>query len=214
MNDTTNKLTLANKITTCRILLIPVFVWLTLDYIRDYQRGLEVEWERGLACVVFALATISDAVDGYIARRYNQKTVLGSFLDPLADKMLLVSAMILLSVRFKDGTPFSQLPLWFPVLVVSRDLILLAGTMLIHMFTGKMVVRPRLVGKCATFFQMITLGWVLLKIDQPSYLWPLYVAGFFTLVSGIWYVFDGVKQLNAAEEKTKEAAPVRPPSIP
>ncbi len=201
MNDTTNKLTLANKITTCRILLIPVFVWLTLDYIRDYQRGLEAEWERGLACVVFALATVSDAVDGYIARRYKQKTELGTFLDPLADKMLLVSAMILLSVRFKDGTPFALLPLWFPVLVVSRDMILLVGTVLIHMLTGRVTARPRVVGKCATFFQMITLGWVLLKIEKPSYEWPLYAAGLFTLVSGVWYVFDGVRQLNAAEKK-------------
>jgi cardiolipin synthase (CMP-forming) len=201
MNDTSNKLTLANRITVCRILLIPVFVWLTLDYIRDHQRGVAAEWERALACLVFALATISDAVDGYIARRYNQKTELGTFLDPLADKTLLVSALILLSVRFKDGSPFAQLPLWFPVLVVSRDLILLAGTMLIHMLTGKVTARPRVVGKCATFFQMITLGWVLLKLEQPSYHWALYAAGFFTLVSGIWYVFDGVKQLNTVEKK-------------
>jgi len=201
MNDTTNKLTLANKITICRILLIPVFIWLTLDYIRDYQRGHAAEWERILACVVFALATISDAVDGYIARRYKQKTELGSFLDPLADKTLLVTALILLSIRFEDGSPFAPLPLWFPVLVVSRDLILLAGTMLIHMLTGKVTARPRLVGKCATFFQMITLGWVLLKVDTPSHHWALYAAGFFTLVSGVWYVFDGVKQLNASEKK-------------
>jgi cardiolipin synthase (CMP-forming) len=200
-------MTLANKITIFRILMIPVFIWVTLDYIRDHQRGLAAEWERGLACLVFALAAISDAVDGYIARRYKQKTELGSFLDPLADKALLVSALILLSVRFKDGTPFAQLPLWFPVLVVSRDLILLAGTILIHMLTGKMSVRPRIVGKCATFFQMITLGWVLLKIEQPSYLWPLYAAGLCTLVSGLWYVFDGVKQLSAAEEKPKSSNP-------
>lgn len=201
MNDTTNKLTLANKITVCRILLIPVFVWLTLDYIRDYQRDEAMEWERALACLVFALATISDAVDGYIARRYKQKTELGSFLDPLADKTLLVSALILLSVRFKDGSPFAQLPLWFPVLVVSRDLILLAGTVLIHMLAGKVTARPRIVGKCATFFQMVTLGWVLLKVDKPSHEWALYAAGFFTLVSGVWYVFDGAKQLNTVEKR-------------
>jgi CDP-diacylglycerol--glycerol-3-phosphate 3-phosphatidyltransferase len=201
MNDTTTKLTLANKITILRILLIPLFVWLTLDYIRDHQRGEIKEWQRILACSVFALAAVSDAVDGYIARRFHQKTVLGSFLDPLADKTLLVSALILLSIRFKDGSPFQLLPLWLPVLVISRDLILLAGSMLIHMLAGKVTARPRIVGKCATFFQMITLGWVLLKIDKPSFEWPLYAAGFFTLVSGIWYVFDGVKQLAAADTK-------------
>jgi len=194
-------MTLANKITIFRILLIPVFVWLMLDYIRDYQKGETKEWERALAYVVFATAAVSDAVDGYIARRYRQKSELGSFLDPLADKALLVSALILLSVRFKDGTPFPQLPLWFPVLVVSRDLMLLAGCVLIHMLAGRVIARPRIVGKCATFFQMIAFGWVLLKVERPSYLWPLYAAGFFTLVSGIWYLFDGVKQLSVHEQK-------------
>ena len=194
-------MTLPNKITIARILLIPVFVWLTLDYIRDYQKEQELEGQRVLACAVFAIAAISDAVDGYIARRYHQKSELGTFLDPLADKALLVSALILLSIRFKDGTPFDQLPLWFPVLVVSRDLMLLGGTVLIHMLAGRVTARPRIVGKCATFFQMIVLGWVLLKVEHPSYEWPLYAAGFFTLVSGIWYIFDGMKQLGAHEQK-------------
>jgi CDP-diacylglycerol--glycerol-3-phosphate 3-phosphatidyltransferase len=194
-------MTFANKITIFRILLIPVFVVLMLDYIRDHQKGQAQEWERMLACAIFAVAAISDAVDGYIARRYRQKSELGLFLDPLADKALLVSALILLSVRFKDGSPFDQLPLWFPVLVISRDLILLTGVVLIHMLVGRVTARPRLVGKCSTFFQMITLGWVLLKIEQPSYAWSLYVAGFFTLISGIWYLLDGVKQLNVHEAK-------------
>jgi len=194
-------MTTANRITIFRILLIPVFVLLLLDYIRDFRKGDGKEWERIVACALFAVAAISDGVDGYIARRYHQKSELGAFLDPLADKALLVSAMILLSVRFKDGSPFDLLPLWFPVLVISRDLMLLGGTVLIHMLAGKMTPRPRLVGKCATFFQMITLGWVLLKIERPPYQWPLYASGFFTLVSGIWYIFDGVKQLNAHEAK-------------
>jgi CDP-diacylglycerol--glycerol-3-phosphate 3-phosphatidyltransferase len=192
-------MTTANKITIFRILLIPLFIWLTLDYIRNFQRDQTREWERILACLIFATAAISDGVDGYIARRYKQKSELGAFLDPLADKALLVSAMILLSVRFKDGTPFALLPLWFPILVISRDLILLTGTILIHMLAGKLTPRPRIVGKCATFFQMITLGWVLLKIEWPPYEWPLYAAGFFTLISGIWYIFDGVKHLGAHE---------------
>ncbi len=181
--------------------MIPVFVWLTLDYIRDHQRGLSVEWERQLACSVFILASVSDAVDGYIARRYKQKTELGTYLDPLADKLLLVSAMVLLSIRFKDGSPFDQLPLWFPMLVISRDVIILAGLVLIHMLAGHVTVRPRLAGKCASFFQMVALSWVLLKIEHPSYEWPLYAAGFFTFVSAIWYIFDGVNQLSAHEEK-------------
>src|SRR6266436_7229906 len=131
-------MTLPNKITIARILLIPLFVWLALDYIRDYQKDQEHEWERVLAFTVFAVAAISDGVDGYIARRYHQKSELGAFLDPLADKALLVSAMILLSIRFKDGSPFNQLPLWFPILVVSRVVIVFVGVVLIHMLAGKM----------------------------------------------------------------------------
>jgi CDP-diacylglycerol--glycerol-3-phosphate 3-phosphatidyltransferase len=194
-------MTTANKITILRILMVPVFVWLTLDYIRDHQRGIAAEWERHLACALFVLAAVSDAVDGYIARRFKQKTELGTFLDPLADKLLLVSALLLLSVRYKDGSPFAMLPLWFPMLVVSRDVILLVGSVLIHMLAGQVAVRPRFVGKCSSFFQMIVLAWVLFKIDQPSYHWPLYAAGVFTLISAIWYIFDGVKQLNAHEPK-------------
>ncbi len=198
-------MTLANKITIFRILLIPLFVWLMLDYIRDYNRGGIKEWERGVACAIFATAAVFDAVDGYIARRYHQKTELGTFLDPLADKALLVSALVLLSVRFKLGTPFDQLPLWFPVLVISRDLILLGGTVLIHMLTGRVTARPRLVGKCATFFQMLTLGWVMLRFEPPTHDWPLYAAAFFTFVSGAWYIYDGVKQLNLHEQKKTES---------
>ena len=193
-------MTTANKITLFRILLIPIFVLITLDYIRDFRRGDAEDWQRWVACTIFAIAVVSDAVDGFIARRYNQKTELGAFLDPLADKTLLVSALILLSVHFRES-PFQRLPLWFPVLVISRDLMLLGGTVLIHMLAGKMSPRPRIVGKCATLFQMITLGWVLLKIEHPSFRWPLDAAGVFTLVSGIWYTFDGVKQLGAHEQK-------------
>jgi CDP-diacylglycerol--glycerol-3-phosphate 3-phosphatidyltransferase len=192
-------MTLANKITISRILLIPVFVWLTLDYIRDSQRGEGREWQRWLACGVFAVAAVSDALDGYIARRYKQKTELGTYLDPLADKTLLVSALVLLSVRFKDKSPFDLLPLWLPVLVISRDLIILGGIILIHIITGHAKAQPRLVGKAATVFQMITLGWILLQIQHPSFRWPLYFAGLCTFISGIWYIYDGIKQLNTHE---------------
>jgi len=193
-------MTTANKITICRILLIPVFIWLTLDYIRDSQRGEGLELQRWLACGVFALASITDAVDGYIARRYKQKTELGTYLDPLADKLLLVSALVLLSVRFKQESPFELLPLWFPVLVISRDLIILGGFILIHIITGHSKATPRLIGKAATLCQMITLGWVLLQIHHPPVKWPLYAAGFCTFISGIWYILDGIKQLNAHEQ--------------
>ncbi|MCX7915008.1 MAG: CDP-diacylglycerol--glycerol-3-phosphate 3-phosphatidyltransferase, partial [Verrucomicrobiae bacterium] len=131
---------------------------------------------------------------------YNQRTELGTWLDPLADKALLISALVILSID--HGGAFEQLPLWFPILVISRDVILLSGTMLLHFFTGHVTVRPRWVGKCATFFQMLTLGWVLLQIQQPPFHWPMLAAGIFTFASGIWYIYDGVRQLTAHESKT------------
>jgi len=199
MTTSTQHLTLANKITIGRILLIPLFVLVCIDYIRSCGHGHPQEWERVLACTIFALAAVSDGVDGYIARRYHQKSELGTFLDPLADKALLVSALILLSRD--NGDAFEQLPLWFPVLVISRDAILLAGTVLIHILVGQARSHPRMVGKFATFFQMVTLGWVLLKIEHPPFNWPMITAGVFTFISGVWYIFDGVKQLSVSEPK-------------
>jgi cardiolipin synthase (CMP-forming) len=199
MTAPTQNLTVANKITLGRILLIPLFVLVSIDYVRSCRHGDPREWERIMACGIFALAAISDGVDGYIARRYHQKSELGTFLDPLADKALLVSALILLS--HDNGAAFEQLPLWFPVLVISRDAILLTGTVLIHILVGHARSHPRIVGKCATFFQMITLGWVLLKIEHPPFNWPMITAGVFTFISGVWYIFDGIKQLNTPEPK-------------
>jgi CDP-diacylglycerol--glycerol-3-phosphate 3-phosphatidyltransferase len=191
-------MTLANKITILRILMIPVFVFLLIQYVRDYQRGTPVEWMRYAAVGVFVLAAVSDGVDGFIARRFNQKSVLGAYLDPIADKALLISALVMLS---RDhGEAFAQLPLWFPVLVISRDAILVVGTVLIYIVTQNMKVHPRMVGKAATLFQMITLGWVMLKIQQPPHQWFLYAAGICTFVSGAWYFYDGVKLLNVASQ--------------
>jgi CDP-diacylglycerol--glycerol-3-phosphate 3-phosphatidyltransferase len=189
-------MTLANKITLFRILLIPVFVFLVIQYVTDFERGHPEEWMRYTAVGIFILAAVSDGVDGFIARRFNQKSVLGAYLDPIADKALLISALVMLS---RDhGEAFEQLPLWFPVLVISRDLILLVGTVLIYMLTGTMKVRPRLVGKAATVFQMITLGWMLLKVSQPSHEWFLFAAGICTFLSGVLYFYDGVMQINSS----------------
>src|SRR5437870_5352858 len=90
-------MTLANKITILRILMIPMFVLVTLDYVKDFQKGEAHDWQYCLAFAIFAIAAVSDALDGYIARRYQQKTELGTLLDPMADKALLLSALILLS---------------------------------------------------------------------------------------------------------------------
>ena len=143
-------MTTANKITILRILLIPFFV---VELVYYLQTGNEVH--RLLAILSFAVTAILDGVDGYIARLYNQKSELGAILDPLADKLLLVSAIVTLS--FNHGTQIGQIPLWLTGTIIGRDLLLLAGIAVIRLTVGKVVVRPRVVGKIATVFQMIVV---------------------------------------------------------
>lgn len=184
-------MTTANKITIARILLVPFFVVQVL-----YYRDSGDELHRLLALLAFAVAAISDGVDGYIARRYNQRSELGAVLDPLADKLLLVSGAILLSL---NNAPYlDRIPLWFVATILSRDAIILLGSAVIYYVCGKVVVRARLVGKTATVLQMITVLWGLLKWDAHGLMyWALLAAGF-TGVSGMFYLLDGVRQLSAS----------------
>src|SRR5215831_10930492 len=148
-------MTTANKITILRILLIPFFVVEVLYYVKD---GEEVY--RLLALLSFAVAAICDGVDGYIARRYNQRSELGAILDPLADKLLLVSAIVLLSFTW---TYFDTIPLWLTGTIIGRDILLLIGLVVIHLTVGKVKVRPRMLGKVATVLQMVVVLWILLR---------------------------------------------------
>src|SRR5208283_2533898 len=151
-------MTTANKITILRILLIPFFVVEVLYYAENGH-----ELNRILAIVCFAVASILDGVDGYIARRYNQRSELGAILDPLADKLLLVSGIVLLSLRSSQDWGITRLPLWITVTIISRDALLLIGLVLVQMVCGKAAVRPRALGKIATVLQMATVLWTLLK---------------------------------------------------
>nr|MBA3608493.1 CDP-alcohol phosphatidyltransferase family protein [Chthoniobacterales bacterium] len=112
-------MTTANKITLVRILMIPGFVLMALYYGASIKRGEPIEWQRYAAIAIFLVAAASDGLDGYIARRYNQKSALGVILDPIADKGLLLSAIITLSIsNWSDVDPqYGQFPTWFPVLV-------------------------------------------------------------------------------------------------
>jgi cardiolipin synthase len=188
------RMTTANKITILRMLLIPLFVVETIYYVRT---GNEIH--RLAAILSFALTAILDGVDGYIARHYNQISELGKILDPLADKLLLVSGIVLLS--FNNEPYLRQIPLWLTGTIIGRDLLLGIGAMVIHLVVGKIAVRPRLTGKIATVFQMLAVVWILLRWDLIPHGWVLQVwifgAGIFTGVSGLLYVFDGMKQLSA-----------------
>jgi len=183
-------MTTANKVTILRILLIPFFVGAVLYYVRT---GNETYRLAGLLC--FAVAAICDGVDGYIARRYNQMSELGTILDPLADKLLLVSGVVVLSL---DNAPhLDQVPLWLTVTIIGRDLLLLLGLAVLQLTVGKVKVRPRMVGKIATVLQMATVLWILLKWHSDLLGCIVWGAAIFTGVSGIWYVFDWMKQLGA-----------------
>jgi CDP-diacylglycerol--glycerol-3-phosphate 3-phosphatidyltransferase len=185
-------MTTANKITILRILLIPFFVVETLYYVKTGN-----ELHRLAAILSFATTAILDGVDGYIARRYNQISELGKILDPLADKMLLVSGVVLLS--FNNMPYLRQIPLWFTGTIIGRDLLLLIGIIVIHFTVGRVHVRPRLTGKLATVFQMLTVIWILLRWDFNRGLLQIWIlgAGIFTGISGLLYIWDGVKQLGS-----------------
>lgn len=184
-------MTTANKVTIGRILLIPLFIVQAVYYV---QTGNEVF--RLIAVLAFALAAISDGIDGYIARRYHQFSELGAVLDPLADKLLLLSALILLS--FDNRPRFDRLPLWLTATVFSRDAILLLGSIVIHYTCGKMRVRPRILGKISTVFLMVVVSWTLLKWNSASIFYLALVTALTTVGSGAFYVLDGVRQLNAS----------------
>jgi CDP-diacylglycerol--glycerol-3-phosphate 3-phosphatidyltransferase len=183
-------MTTANKITILRVLLIPFFVVEVLYYVKAGEAV-----HRYLALGSFALASILDGVDGYIARRFNQRSELGAILDPLADKLLLVSGIIVLSF---DRTPWlAGIPLWLTGTILGRDILLLVGLVVIQMIVGKVNVRPRFLGKIATVLQMAVVLWVLLRWRE-SWLQAIAVAAAVcTGVSGLLYVLDAVRQLAA-----------------
>jgi len=184
-------MTTANKITIFRILLIPVFVAEVLYYV---ETGRAVH--RYLAISAFGLAAVSDGIDGYIARRFGQRSELGAILDPLADKLLLLSGIVLLSFHHEQYLP--HLPLWMAATVVGRDILLLIGSLVLHHIGIKVVVRPHLIGKVATVLQMTAVLWALFQFDASwLFVWAL-AATLCTAGSGVLYVMDGVRQLAAS----------------
>ncbi len=180
-------LSFANKLTIGRILAVPFFIATVLYY------SLERDHLRYVALVTFLIAVISDVVDGYIARTRHQKTVAGAILDPLADKLLLSSAFIcLFKMRFLLGE--IQLPLWAVVIIISRDVILLLGSMIIYLVNGSLDIVPTKWGKATTFLQVLCVIGILLQWPISFVIW--YAAVALTIISGLGYLREGVKVLN------------------
>lgn len=186
-------MTIANSITILRILLIPVFVMFVVYYGASVARGEPQEWIRWSAIVVFLIASVSDAFDGWLARRLNQVSRLGAALDPIADKGLLLSAIIALSLSPWEDS----LPLWFPILVIARDLVIVTGCVVVHWYNNRLEVRPTFIGKAATALQMTAVTWVMLQLPYLEI--PVILAGLATLISGLEYVVQGVRQLSAPD---------------
>jgi cardiolipin synthase (CMP-forming) len=129
-------LTLANQLTFLRILIIPAFVLLvTYGYL-------------GWALVSFITAGVTDALDGLIARRANQRTSLGAWLDPMADKLLLVTTFIVLTLPTVPVT--NHIPLWLTILLISRDVVIVAVVAIVNLAVGPRTFRPSFLGKMAT----------------------------------------------------------------
>ena len=179
---------LANWLTVLRIVLIPAFVALLV-----YRRP-------AAALVVFVFAALTDSLDGYVARRRRSQTRLGAFLDPTADKLLLTTAFAML-------TYLRILPAWIMIVVISRDVILVVGALIIHMAGGRIYPRPTWAGKLATFFQILTVGLGLLahSLDLALTAKPIWwLAAIFTTISGLQYVVQGLRYLNATDAAERE----------
>jgi cardiolipin synthase len=182
-------MTFANQLTIVRILLIPVFVLLSIYYGKGVENGTPQEWQRLAAIAVFILAAVTDGLDGYVARHWNQRSKLGAILDPIADKGLLITAIITLSLSNWNHA----FPLWFPVVVIARDAVILIGCGIVYFLDEKLEVKPSWLGKGATATQMVAIAWIMLQL--PHYLVSVYLAGIITLLSGVDYIARGVSQL-------------------
>lgn len=185
-------ITLPNLLTIFRMALIPVFVSLLF-----YQRFL-------LALAVFILAGITDGLDGLLARRFHQQSPLGRILDPIADKMMLVTSFVVLSMRSVYPTPLPKhlpVPFWVTITVISRDVFILVGAAAINMVSGFRAFRPSWLGKASTVVQIVAVGAVILaaqtRVGTGFYLPTVYTTVFtLTLLSGIHYVFFVSRLLN------------------
>lgn len=171
-----------NSLTILRILLIPVYV------------GFMTYGRYGAALVTLLCAGLTDALDGLIARKTNQRTKLGEILDPLADKLLLTSSFLTLAV-------LHLVPSWVVIVVVSRDVMLLLGTAVAHVTNSSIDITPTWIGKGTTLFQLAYVGLVGFTVwhgSQPRFLFSLLLLMVsFTLASGLHYLYRGYRRTQA-----------------
>jgi cardiolipin synthase (CMP-forming) len=183
-------MTWATRITILRLILVPVFVTFIITYNDSDHR---VEAWRYAAIGAFLLASVSDAVDGYLARHWNQGSALGALLDPIADKLLLFAALVTLSlIPVGHLHPF---PIWFPAIIISRDALLFGGYCILRHFQVPMEIRPHWTGKISTVFTLMGIGAVLFKLGDVAVLWLCALGAGTALICTIIYVRQGLNLL-------------------
>ena len=186
LNTKSDRLSLPNTISVFRLLLAPAIV-ASLVYYHP-----ERDWLRFLTLGLFVIGVLSDAVDGFLARWQHQQTELGTLLDPIADKFLILSTLISCSVI--HGLPsWMRVPAWFNLIVISRDVLLVAGTIVLFILQGRWQVRPSRLGKWTTFTQMLVVPSVLLGLPAASALIGL--AAVLTVLSAASYIRMGLRVL-------------------
>ena len=176
--------TTANQLTILRIVFVPVFIILLVYH--------EVGW----ALATFVLAGLTDVLDGIIARRFGQKTSIGAVLDPIADKLLMVSSILILSLPQMEF--HNTIPRWLMIVIIFRDVFILLVSLIVVLMVGWRVFTPSPYGKITTFMQVVTVlavlytNWQGLIVPELNILF--YMTGLMTAFSGIHYLVRGLRQ--------------------
>lgn len=192
-------MTFATKITVGRMVLVPVFSVLAIMYGLGVRSGEPQEDIRLAALAVFIAAAASDGIDGWIARHFNQTSELGAFLDPIADKALVFSAVVILTI-LDWGPDGWSIPAWFCFIVVLRDCVILAGIRVLYSAGKKVAIRPHWTGKACTFALFVVLGWVMLRATPLPPAYPCLVASVFIILSMVEYLRQGISMLKAEKQ--------------
>jgi len=199
-------LTLANLVTILRILLLlPLVLFLLQEGDPDY--GDAFRWA---ALGVFVVMAASDALDGYIARIQKQKTTLGAFLDPLADKLMITCTSVILAIP-ATGVEGFQLPLTVMVLIIGKDILLLLGFAVTYFMTGSVHIKPVWAGKASTFFQICMVLSILIGPEMSAVLsvWPVlvrviwWITALSALVATFVYIGRGIRYIEHFENDTE-----------
>lgn len=191
-------MTFASTITIARILLVPLIVVLAFRYGASLEAGEPIARLRWAAVGLFIIAALSDALDGWVARRFDQRSQLGGFLDPLADK-LLMGWGVLVGTLVDWGEVGWHLPMWFAIVVWSRDGLIVLGLIILKRAKRNIEFKAHVAGKYATAAQFITLAWVTFGIVKVDPVWPCMVATFFAIWSAVAYFQQAVGLMKPAD---------------